>query len=616
MTEILEVILSCDLKKLKSLVERGLDINCQIPGTEGCTPLHIAVGIKKLEKKEKILSYLLEMGADPNARSFDDLTPVHIASMWNNCFQLEKLLQNGGNPWLTDNENKNSFDMAADYKAYEAYQILQIYLAEDRFTYKDSNNASKRKSKSRIRHEVVKREDDELVHQSLNEMTNINYITANDNFMSQISAIEDETESFIINLSKFLKRRGSCREKNKSTNLDKSKPKNDTSHNNLFVPLSNATKPPVPKQEQDCHERDFNQAYYFSPHENDSFDSTINNLHVSDTAGPHTIVDSDNETGIVLVAEDVSENCGIDGSANSSMSSTCSDWKTFQADNISRVSAAGSDCSSHPSSSILITSHLQKYSNSKIFDQLQNLGDKPGPVLDHTREVYLRRLAKLRSGCNVSCVLPEPKFCPEIYLFLEGKLNMTRIQNMEHLMAAEFNDLNPDQKWREGNQRSCFNYFLLDPRVTQNLPSRASQLSLEKSFMTFIDSLFYVGKGSRNRPYTHLLEAVKTMQNNDEKSDKIAHILDIWSSGLGVISLHCFHNSIPVEAYTKEACIIEAMGLSNLTNVKTGDYYGISTKWTKSRKRQIGISLLNRALQIFILEGERQIKPKDVKTVK
>lgn len=55
-------------------------------------------------------------------------------------------------------------------------------------------------------------------------------------------------------------------------------------------------------------------------------------------------------------------------------------------------------------------------------------------------------------------------------------------------------------------------------------------------------------------------------------------------------------------------------GLKNLTNVKNGDYYGIASKWKRSWKRQVGVALLHRALQIFILEGEKQILPKDIKT--
>ena len=37
-------------------------------------------------------------------------------------------------------------------------------------------------------------------------------------------------------------------------------------------------------------------------------------------------------------------------------------------------------------------------------------------------------------------------------------------------------------------------------------------------------------------------------------------IMDIWSAGVGVVSLHCFQNVIPVEAYTREACMVDAIG--------------------------------------------------------
>ena len=41
---------------------------------------------------------------------------------------------------------------------------------------------------------------------------------------------------------------------------------------------------------------------------------------------------------------------------------------------------------------------------------------------------------------------------------------------------------------------------------------------------------------------------------------KLKMISDIWADGHGVVSLHIFHSVIPVEAFTREACMIEAMG--------------------------------------------------------
>lgn len=41
---------------------------------------------------------------------------------------------------------------------------------------------------------------------------------------------------------------------------------------------------------------------------------------------------------------------------------------------------------------------------------------------------------------------------------------------------------------------------------------------------------------------------------------KVQHIIDIWKDGFGVVSLHCFQSVIPVEAYTREACMVDAIG--------------------------------------------------------
>lgn len=38
-------------------------------------------------------------------------------------------------------------------------------------------------------------------------------------------------------------------------------------------------------------------------------------------------------------------------------------------------------------------------------------------------------------------------------------------------------------------------------------------------------------------------------------------ILDIWEDGYGVISIHVFQNSLPVEAFCREAAMIEAIGI-------------------------------------------------------
>ena len=51
------------------------------------------------------------------------------------------------------------------------------------------------------------------------------------------------------------------------------------------------------------------------------------------------------------------------------------------------------------------------------------------------------------------------------------------------------------------------------------------------------------------------------------KNAKVEQIRSIWKDGLGVVTLHAFQNTIPVEAYTREACMILALGEKNyITN--------------------------------------------------
>lgn len=37
-------------------------------------------------------------------------------------------------------------------------------------------------------------------------------------------------------------------------------------------------------------------------------------------------------------------------------------------------------------------------------------------------------------------------------------------------------------------------------------------------------------------------------------------IVDLWSTGRGVVSLHVFQNTVPTEALTREAAMIDAIG--------------------------------------------------------
>ena len=166
--------------------------------------------------------------------------------------------------------------------------------------------------------------------------------------------------------------------------------------------------------------------------------------------------------------------------------------------------------------------------------------------------------------------------------------------------------------------RNSYNYLLLDPMITKNLPSRMNSLGDEKSFKDFVAAIFYVGKGQGTRSYSHLRDAFKQMKIKGKKkektslSKKIKCIHKIWGKGKGVVILDCFPNVISEEALTREACMISAIGLDQLTNMRNGSYYDISKEWTMVQKRNMGIYFLEKALQKFKEEGETQICRSDI----
>uniref|UniRef100_A0A4W3HJD4 Uncharacterized protein n=1 Tax=Callorhinchus milii TaxID=7868 RepID=A0A4W3HJD4_CALMI len=175
----------------------------------------------------------------------------------------------------------------------------------------------------------------------------------------------------------------------------------------------------------------------------------------------------------------------------------------------------------------------------------------------------------------------------------------------ELILSQQFDQPDQIRRWRGGLVKSSFNYLLLDPRVTMNLPARSHALSDDDCFRIFVNAIFYVGKGKRSRPYSHLNEAQKHFNN---VRAQLQRIMDIWADGLGVISLHCFQNVIAVEDSMGQSCIVHFY----LTNQKRGDYYGTVATWTMKRRRQLGVHLIRQASLIFLAEGERQLRPADI----
>ncbi|KAM7328472.1 hypothetical protein ACRRTK_012564 [Alexandromys fortis] len=270
---------------------------------------------------------------------------------------------------------------------------------------------------------------------------------------------------------------------------------------------------------------------------------------------------------------------------------------TTGATNVPSLPGDGDSGALHPHCSVPPMSDLQ------LLQALRALGHSPGPVTPFTRGHYLRRLQEAQAS---------PGHSPELAEVLRtGRI--PDCQADEAALAQHFQRPDPTKRWRGGVTKSSFTYLLLDPRQTQGLPARASSLTLVECLQCFVGAIFYVGKGTRARPDAHLWEALGYRERPGEKAcPKVRRILDIWASGRGVLSLHCFQHTAAMEAYTREACLLEALGIQTLTNQKQGHYYGEAAHWPPTKRRRLGVYLLHRALLVFLAEGERELRPQDI----
>jgi len=278
--------------------------------------------------------------------------------------------------------------------------------------------------------------------------------------------------------------------------------------------------------------------------------------------------------------------------------------------------------------SSLALSHMDSITSMDLRDGLAQYGEAPsGPITATTRTAYLRRLKKLRLGLVVPSSTLDTKYPAPMAAALKNISSITRhwvrLSTMEQEMAAIFNNIPSDLAdkvnllTRETVCKASFNYLLLDPRMTQNLPMRVFSSSDQELWRTFLAAIFYVGKGSRSRPFQHLYEAIKIQKSAAKKkklSEKIRKIHEIWEEDKGVVVVQVFQNTIAVEAFTREAAMIDAVGCDNLTNVKGGDYYGVAAEWAEEKKLELGTFLVFKAFKIFLQEGERQIRPVDLRT--
>ncbi len=107
--------------------------------------------------------------------------------------------------------------------------------------------------------------------------------------------------------------------------------------------------------------------------------------------------------------------------------------------------------------------------------------------------------------------LLHPGFKYELALCLNGAITVPNLRRQEKTLFSEFRV--------KGQLKMYFNYLLIDPTVVKSLDTTVqSNVTNLELFQSFIEGIFYVGKGKNSRSFQHLKDTKKRTATQDRVS--------------------------------------------------------------------------------------------------
>ncbi|EFO90724.1 CRE-LEM-3 protein [Caenorhabditis remanei] len=248
---------------------------------------------------------------------------------------------------------------------------------------------------------------------------------------------------------------------------------------------------------------------------------------------------------------------------------------------------------------------IRRLRDGELKCELRKFGISPaGPLDARTRRLYEKKLLIERRKISSRGYSPDAdvttcRNSPQLELVLRNGFLpadfASRARKSDETVRKEFSG--------NGFGYNAFCYLLMDPRILGN--------NIETvTFERFVRSVFYVGKGSKNRPLAHFIDArnERREQSNKLKTcEKLQTIDELWTLGFGIPRHEISHGVSDEEAFVREASIIEAIKLINLKNKKGGEFHGITKSWDSITKAEFGTLLLDRAHSTLKIEGIRLI---------
>ncbi|XP_074037159.1 uncharacterized protein [Leptinotarsa decemlineata] len=713
-----------NLGAVKSLlIEKGADPNIVLP-RKGISPFHLAIGCDSNDFTVKVVRLILQHGGNPNVRSDDGLTPVHIAAAWGRLEVLQLLLSCGGDPEARDSNYMTPFHYAKKENFVDCLELLKSHFVnkthfiqrekEDCICKIELDKVIVNNGSTEGEYKLLEVTGSIKKEKSIPNLQNLPQSDTNEYVMNWFSkhvddiggktfikvpatagTSESEDQSFFsfessvdesdnpsarkitpqdITFRKAYRKKrkiskdgSGCRERtdrvpvklNTSTPMKGNPARKLSFTPDELSPNDVSKTPPEPKTEvissesgivtlsnsKECTPSSCKADHVALPHSvTDSASSgifgSVSGEKKNSTSSDYLTCTSNSalNRNVFEITEDLTKS--IEDGSKKSDDAASTDLSFMSVSEVykyedmeegivlyeRRLLKAPSECNGSTktasfSSKMSSLPETFQYDADTLRRELTLHGYDPGPITVTTKRVYLKKLYKLtKNPLLVQDV--QHTFSKRIYsVELEKTIrnpswtdDLELYKSLEETVSKEFSNPDPTRKWREGVNKSSFTYLLLDPRLTGNLPCRADCMKPKEVWETFLSAIFYVGKGKRSRPYSHLYEAVTLWKQNKRTSDnkKLQKILNVWQNNGGVICLHVFQNIIPVEAYTREAAMISALKVENISNVKSGEFYGIASTWPQKHKKMFGAYLLYRAMMIFVNEGERQLFPSDI----
>ncbi|XP_062142601.1 uncharacterized protein LOC133850496 [Drosophila sulfurigaster albostrigata] len=654
-----------------SMLERNT-IDCSIvPCDRGLAPLHYVCGMKNVTLARRTLERFLasDQQLDVNVRCDGNMTALHIAAMYGRVELVPLLLQHGARLDLLDDENKLAMHYAIEECHFEVLQQLSEHILQE----KKKQQLKTPKSNLKYNHDVTSPYYINITHrrnkpqpsypdrEEREHEERVNLFTLTRDHLEELSnKLEDQEatggrrtliESWRDKVERSRARKSLLQVEHVETLVDQALSQDDFDYEQqlhqalrdeqeqeqqqetVAEPASEAGRAAFGQLvEQVAQAAVLEQSYHTA--QGEEVPPLVKKDEEYYLQMTEAYVHTDDENGLVF-------------------------YETKLLQQPAKKTQAKPRPPPTPQLDSSVSTNLTvplDYETDALRAELTQLGATVGPITHTTKRLYIKQLIKYRRNTDALLAAQQHakaaqmKYSVELHHTLRSQLDYEHIESyMQHEVdsAAHFATAAAGTgrgQLREGHLKQSFIYMLIDPRISRNLPGERNYLEPLLIWSRFLDSIFYVGKGKCSRPYAHLYDAMRQHTRAHQQSvgagkrgkstrsqlipelfksppppgttaassRKLQRILDIWQSGSGVVCLHVFHNILPTDAYTREASIIDALGMQHLTNLKRGDYYGPAQIWAMKRKKHLGIALLHKAMQIYLAEGESQLSPSDL----